>query len=206
MEKPAIFKGSKEGIVLVVNPESPFNEVIDFLNKTFEERKLFFSGASVILNPNGRLIAEEELGEMADVFARYGLSFKIMGEEKVYGKEVIASRDLNEEKVALIPNTIRSGQAINFDGSIVVLGDINEGAEINVSKSVYVFGIIRGIVNAGESVVSLGFQPLRMTIGKKQLGKELSDKTYRKPRIAKIENGEVVFKVVGEKQSLRRRE
>ncbi len=206
MEKPAIFKGSKEGIVLVVNPESPFNEVIDFLNKTFEERKLFFSGASVILNPNGRLIAEEELGEMADVFARYGLSFKIMGEEKVYGKEVIASRDLNEEKVALIPHTIRSGQAINFDGSIVVLGDINEGAEINVSKSVYVFGIIRGIVNAGESVVSLGFQPLRMTIGKKQLGKELSDKTYRKPRIAKIENGEVVFKVVGEKQSLRRRE
>ncbi|MGC9125338.1 MAG: septum site-determining protein MinC, partial [Caldisericaceae bacterium] len=98
---------------------------------------------------------------------------------------------------------LRSGQVVKFDGDVVILGDVNEGAEIEAQGGVYVFGIVRGIVSAGDKVVSLGFQPLRMTIGKKLFDGIITDKSYRKPRVAEIEDGEIVFKMIGEVKSLR---
>jgi septum site-determining protein MinC len=206
MDKAAVFKGSKEGIVLVVNPNLEFSSILEFLSKTLEERKLFFSGASLLLDTNGRTFSNDELRNLEALFKKYGVSFRIKGEEKIYGKELLKTADLKEEKVAIISHTLRSGQYINFDGSVVILGDINEGAEVNASKNIYVFGIVRGIINAGEKVISLGFQPLRMSIGKKMLEVTPGDKSYRKPRIAELENGEIVFKVIGEKRSLRGKE
>ncbi len=206
MDKAAVFKGSKEGIVLVVNPNLEFSSVLEFLSKTLEERKLFFSGASLLLDTNGRTFSNDELRNLEALFKKYGVSFRIKGEEKIYGKEPLKTADLKEEKVAIISHTLRSGQYINFEGSVVILGDINEGAEVNASKNIYVFGIVRGIINAGEKVISLGFQPLRMSIGRKMLEVTPGDKSYRKPRIAELENGEIVFKVIGEKRSLRGKE
>jgi septum site-determining protein MinC len=203
MNKAAVFKGSKEGIVLLINPEMEFPSIMEFLSKVLEERKLFFSGALLLLDTNNRTFSNEELSNLEEIFKKYGVSFKIKGEDKIYGKEFIRTGELNEEKVAIISHTLRSGQSINFDGSVVIIGDINEGAEVNASKNIYVFGIVRGIINAGEKVVSLGFQPLRMSIGKKMLDTPPNDKTYRKPRIAELINGEINFKVIGEKKSLR---
>lgn len=203
MNKAAVFKGSKEGIVLLINSEMEFPSIMEFLSKVLEERKLFFSGALLLLDTNNRTFSNEELGNLEEIFKKYGVSFKIKGEDKIYGKEFIRTSELNEEKVAIISHTLRSGQSINFDGSVVIIGDINEGAEVNATKNIYVFGIVRGIINAGEKVVSLGFQPLRMSIGKKMLDTPPNDKTYRKPRIAELINGEINFKVIGEKKSLR---
>jgi len=206
MDKAAIFKGSKEGIVLLVNPDLDFASIVDFLSKTLEERRLFFSGASLLLDTNGRTFSEEELKNLESLFQKYGVGFKIKGEEKLYGKEFLNLKDLSEEEVVVVSNTMRSGQSIKFNGSVVILGDINEGAEVNATKNIYVFGIVRGIVSAGEKIISLGFQPLRMSIGKKMFEAELNEKTYRKPRIAELENGEIVFKMIGEKKSLRGKE
>jgi septum site-determining protein MinC len=206
MDKAAVFKGSKEGIVLLVNPDLDFTSIINFLSKTLEERKLFFSGASLLLDTNDRIFSEEELKNLGSLFQKYGVSFRIKGEEKIYGTEFLNLSNLQEEKMAVVTHTMRSGQSIKFDGSVVVLGDINEGAEVNASKNVYVFGIVRGIINAGEKIISLGFQPIRMSIGRKMLEVAPSDKSYRKPRVAELENGEIVFKVIGEKKSLRRKE
>ena len=49
-----------------------------------------------------------------------------------------------------IRRTIRSGQSISSDGNIVIVGDVNPGAEIIAKGDVTVWGILAGIVHAGS--------------------------------------------------------
>ena len=44
---------------------------------------------------------------------------------------------------------IRSGQKLEFDGSIVVLGDVNSGAEVIAGDNIVVLGNLRGLAHAG---------------------------------------------------------
>ncbi len=206
MNNPAIFKGTDNGIVVLLDPEKHFSEILIYLNRVLEERKVFFSGANLIVEPNGLSLSSYEINELSELFKKFGISFSIKGVGAISQKEVIPLGQKNEDenKTIVISHTLRAGQVINFDGNVVVLGDINEGAEVTVGGSAYIFGMVRGIINAGESVVSLGFKPLRMIIGKTVFDNNLSGKTYRKPRIAKVENGKITIKVLGERKSIRR--
>lgn len=71
---------------------------------------------------------------------------------------------------AMIRRTLRSGQRVKFDGNVVVLGDVNPGAEIIASGSVVVLGALRGVVHAGASgdelatVVALTLLPTQIRI------------------------------------------
>lgn len=203
--KPATFKGSNEGVVLYIYPEAQFDFVISYLTKFLEENKLFFSGASIVIDAPEREFSEEEIIKLEDVFKKYAISFRLKGMEKVFAKEEVSKNaSANSEKLLVIPHTLRSGQAVNFDGNVVILGNVNEGAQIEAGLDVYVFGIIKGIINAGRRVVSLGFQPLRMSIGKKPFEEDLTDKSYKKPRVIEIEGEELVIKPVGEPEKKRR--
>ncbi len=202
--KPAVFKGSKDGVVLLINREAPFDQILSYLEMILDERKYFFSGAYITLDTNGRELSENELRDIEDLLKKYAISFKMKGKEKVYAREVVHSTPQNVENVMVIPHTLRSGQLVNFDGNVVILGDINEGAEVHAGFDVYVFGIVRGIVDAGRRVVSIGFRPLRMTVNKKVFESLVNDKSYKKPRVAELVNGEITIKPVGEKEKKRR--
>ena len=49
----------------------------------------------------------------------------------------------------MFASTIRSGQRIDFEGSIVVLGDVNGGAEVVAEGNIIVLGNLRGFAHAG---------------------------------------------------------
>ena len=47
------------------------------------------------------------------------------------------------------PSTLRGGQVLTHDGNIVVVGDVNPGAELIATGDVLVFGRLAGIAHAG---------------------------------------------------------
>jgi septum site-determining protein MinC len=49
----------------------------------------------------------------------------------------------------LIRRTLRSGQTVRFAGNVVVLGDVNPGAEITAGGDIVVMGWLRGVAHAG---------------------------------------------------------
>ena len=59
------------------------------------------------------------------------------------------SDTLARKPTMMIQRTLRSGQNVNFDGNVVVLGDVNPGSEIVASGHVLVMGSLRGLVHAG---------------------------------------------------------
>ena len=68
--------------------------------------------------------------------------------EQEYTKEDI---ELEGFPTKYIKQTIRSGQVINFEGNIVIIGDCHPGCEITAFGDITVWGVLSGIAHAGAS-------------------------------------------------------
>ena len=78
------------------------------------------------------------------------------------------------EKPVTVPflyrGTLRSGQVVRHAGPIVVIGDVNPGAEVIGGSDVYIWGRLRGMVHAGAAgdrtavIGALDFEPVQVRI------------------------------------------
>jgi septum site-determining protein MinC len=66
---------------------------------------------------------------------------------------------VDDSQPLVIRRTIRSGQVVRHAGTVIVLGDINPGAEVIANGDVIVWGKLRGVVHAGAA------GDLRATVG-----------------------------------------
>ncbi|MFM1799483.1 MAG: hypothetical protein RLZZ117_1761 [Cyanobacteriota bacterium] len=72
--------------------------------------------------------------------------------------------------LAIHQGTIRSGDHLQAAGSLLVLGDVNPGAQVSSGKHVMVWGKLRGIAHAGRfgdrtaQIVALHLHPLQLRI------------------------------------------
>ncbi len=84
------------------------------------------------------------------------------------------SKGLTDEELAIpglvIKNTLRSGQTIRYDGNVVIVGDVNPGAEIIAAGSIVVMGTLKGIAHAGATgdetatIMAYGLYPTQLRI------------------------------------------
>ena len=77
---------------------------------------------------------------------------------------------IEEGNTKFCRGTVRSGQLINFNGNVVIIGDANPGSEIVAAGNIVVLGNLRGIVHAGSDgnkaavVVAFNLQPTQLRI------------------------------------------
>ncbi|MCL6610525.1 MAG: septum site-determining protein MinC [Peptococcaceae bacterium] len=105
-----------------------------------------------------------------------------------------------DENTILIRRTLRSGQKFYYNGNVVVMGDVNPGAEVVATGNVIVMGQMRGMVHAGaegdESATVMAFrlQPTQLRIANhitRPPDGEVADSSA--PEIARIKNGVVTI-------------
>lgn len=126
--------------------------------------------------------------------------------EKEYTKE---DMELETYSTKYIKQTIRSGQVINYEGNIVIIGDCHPGSEIIAHGDITVWGVLGGIAHAGAGgnqkakVRALKMNAIQLRIANcysrrpDTLNTVYSEKTNSfTPEEARIINGEiVVFKI-----------
>ena len=82
-----------------------------------------------------------------------------------------APPSLDGSKGVLLRHVVRSGQIIRHTGHIVVLGDVNAGAELIAGGDIIVWGRLQGIAHAGSMgnhsavICALQMTPLQLRIG-----------------------------------------
>ena len=99
----------------------------------------------------------------------------------------------------LVRRTLRSGQVVQHPGHVVIIGDVNPGAEVIASGDVVVWGKLRGIVHAGATgddgavVCALSLTPLQLRIGNHiARAPEGREGLPKRPEMASVQNGEIV--------------
>lgn len=87
-------------------------------------------------------------------------------------EEITAKKNEAESLPSLyLRKTIRSGQSISSDGNIIIIGDVNPGAEVIAKGDITVWGILGGIAHAGSDgnnyarIRALKLNPVQIRIG-----------------------------------------
>ena len=138
-------------------------------------------------------VGGETVQALLDAAAERGLEVRFRpprGERRVYLTEVV-------------DHTLRSGQRVESAGTVVVLGDVNPGAEVVAGGDVIVVGKLRGLAHAGAEgnaratiwALELAAKQLRIA-GHVAVAPEDAPAPGG-PERARVENGQIVIEPWG---------
>ncbi|NMA51669.1 MAG: septum site-determining protein MinC [Peptococcaceae bacterium] len=127
-----------------------------------------------------------------------------------FGQDFHFDDNLVDENTVLVQRTLRSGQSVRYNGNVVILGDVNPGAEVTATGNIIVVGALRGVVHAGANgdetavVLALRLNPTQLRIAN-HITRPPDNETMEVvfPEIARIQNGVVTiatFQTGGERQ------
>jgi septum site-determining protein MinC len=111
--------------------------------------------------------------------------------------EAEAEETERQASAVVVRRTLRSGRVLKHNGHIVVVGDVNPGAEVIASGDVIVWGKLRGLVHAGALgdgnaiVCALHFEPTQLRIANMIARMPEQRKKRIAPEMASIRNGKL---------------
>ncbi len=178
MNNPVMIKGTKSGIIVQLSDKLEFGDLKEKVCEKFKESSDFLGNAQIALSFAGRKLSDEEQMELVECISENSKLDIVCIIDDNEEREAYFSRTLDEKLMALNSNTgqfykgtLRSGQVLEFDTSIVILGDINPGAQVVSAGNVVVLGKLLGNVYAGAAgrensfVVALQMNPTQIRIG-----------------------------------------
>ena len=200
------FKGVKEGIYINVEGND-FIAIRGELNKKLNKSLEFYKGTK-LLGIRANELSEEELFDLRGILKyKYdlivleeGLPSHIIDNNSNSMEEEIGFEGIDEGMTNFIKGTLRSGQVVQYDGNIVIIGDVNPGALIEAGGNIIVLGTLRGVAHAGKSgnsnsiVASYNFNPTQLRIADKiARSPDQGIGGINIPEVARIKNDEVVI-------------
>lgn len=206
MDNSVIIKGTKSGIIVVLDKELPFEELKKNIATKFKESAKFLGNAKMAITFEGRELDVEEERAILDIINENS-NLKIMcvvtNDEATEEK---FSRSLNERLMDLSASTgqfykgnLRSGQVLEVETSIIIIGDVNPGAKVVSKGNVVILGALKGNVFAGATgnsnsfVVAMDMKPVQIRIAD-VIGRcpdHPVKETVREPKIAFLENDNI---------------
>ena len=203
-------KGLRDGLLISMDDAS-WEDQRAALIAQVDERPAFFQGARLALDVASQVLHVNELVEVRDQLSERGIFlWAVVSESPTTEKTAqllgLATRiskqrpeearqysvgDLGEETSLFLNRTIRSGTRIEFAGHVVVLGDVNPGAEIIAEGNVIIWGRLRGMVHAGAKgnknavICALDLSPTQLRIAE-EVSAALKAQDNPSPEIVRI--------------------
>lgn len=215
--KPQIqIKGIREGLLIILG-EGEWREVHDFLMEQIDQQAEFLRGARVALDVGNQALKAAELGQLRSRLSDYeitlwavisnsptteqtaqmlGMATSLVKTKMDQGEQSASTADHNGEQAILLHRTLRSGFSIHFPGHVVVIGDVNPGAEIIAGGNIVVWGRLRGMAHAGAGgntdaiVCALDLMPIQLRIAD-QISMAPQQQKKGQPQMVRLLDGKV---------------
>ncbi|MBD5558937.1 MAG: septum site-determining protein MinC [Clostridia bacterium] len=167
-------KGNGSGIEIVLSEKATYPVLREELLAKLKKHAAFFRNTDARVIIRGKELSPAQRKELKRVFAMdFGILDLLYGDEADLLREVertieaarhsqpastageeedefdlTASGHFGAESM-FVHQTVRSGQRIECEGDVVIIGDVNAGAEVMAGGSIAVFGKLRGLAHAG---------------------------------------------------------
>ena len=152
-ENYVIFKGTKDGVTVLFDADAPFEELCQQLEKKVEEAGKFFDNVKTSLAFKGRSFSDEEEETLFQIITEHtSMQITFLKTENNELKQLsdLLEKEMSPHNLTIFhKGSLRNGQKIEFDGSLVIVGDVNPGAEIKASGNIIVLGQLKGMAHAG---------------------------------------------------------
>ncbi len=142
----------KNQVMIKIDENAEQREIVSDLKKKILELKNLYKDDKTPILVTGKILKNKEMDEIQSVIKKFinvQIDFdspKVLGLhgiKKTFYKEVATS------ETKFHKGSLRSGQKIEFEGSIVIIGDVNAGAEVVAGENIVILGTLRGLAHAG---------------------------------------------------------
>ncbi|MBN1666541.1 MAG: septum site-determining protein MinC [Anaerolineales bacterium] len=209
-------KGIAEGLLITLK-EGLWPDQRQALIEHLDQQGDFLKGGRLILDIGNQILKAADLGELRDHISERGLTLwavlsnspttELTAQSLGLATRITKARPEREtrplvasvqsQEALLVQQTLRSGHRIEYPGHIVVIGDVNPGAEIVAGGHVIIWGRLRGTVHAGAGgdklarVFALDLSPTQLRIAEIVSITPASKRSPR-PEVAYLQNGQVI--------------
>ncbi|MCI8374647.1 MAG: septum site-determining protein MinC [Lachnospiraceae bacterium] len=218
--QPVIIKSNKYGLIVILDQKLPFEELKREVADKFRSSAKFFGEAQMAVCFQGRTLTLEEEMSLADTISE-SCQIQVVSiidenqelEEKM--QRAVEQKDTEPEDLMNLKDgrfykgTLRSGQVLESETSVIILGDVNPGARVISKGNVIVLGCLKGNVFVGAAgneaafVAALSMDPMQIRIGDviarcsdDATGKKKKKKVADTPKIAFVENGNIYIEPI----------
>lgn len=221
-------KGIRDGLLISLEHSHSFDELYVELEREVVRKSSFLRNSRVALEVGGQILAVPQLSKMQLLLAQHGMALWAVLSRREATREAarelgLATRlpgskmDLQGngkpdmaavpqttkgEYVAnalLLKETLRSGRYIYHAGHVIIVGDVNAGAEVVAEGDIIVWGKLRGLVHAGAAgndqanISALALTPTQLRIADHIAVTPPAEKSpHPIPETAFIRDGQVV--------------
>ena len=142
----------KDYVVLKIAEEAEQAAIIDSLEKKLPELKKLYKDEEMPIMVKGKVIKNKEMDEISNIIKLHLDVEVTFDTPKSLGLHTITktfNTDLAISETKFYKGSIRSGKKLEIEGTTVVIGDVNSGAEVIASENIIVMGKLRGLAHAG---------------------------------------------------------
>ena len=216
MKNPIIIKSFPNGLSIYLDEEIPFSELVEEIAFKFRESAHFFKDASMVVSFEGRELSDQEERQLVNtICANSDLNVVcIMGKNEETNKNYVKAlqklsyhQQILENAGQFYKGTLKDGQTLETENSVIVLGDVYPGASIVSNKDIVILGGLYGQAYAGGNgeeghfVVALEMSPEKLKIGdfKYKTSEKQSKWTIKpkiQPKIAFVKDQRVIIEPI----------
>jgi septum site-determining protein MinC len=213
-------KGIREGLLVTLGDGEAWPAASQGLLQRIDQATEFFKGARLALAIGGRALTAADLGRLRDDLSDRDVSLwtvlsdspltvsaaQALGLHIALPTSKPARRDAPEPEVnpeeprqeaVYLRRTLRSGRSVSHAGHVIVVGDVNAGAEVIADGDIIVWGHLRGTVHAGANgnrdavVCALDLSPTQLRIAN-CIAISPPRKGEPRPEMARIKDEQIV--------------
>jgi septum site-determining protein MinC len=211
-------KGTSNGVIITIGP-GDWQTILKELALKLGQKSSFFKGGRVALSVGKRVLNAEEIEVVGELLVKHQMSLWAVNSEAPETRTAAESLGLEFELTVATPappvspgemrplidttmiirRTLRSGQRVEHPGNVVIIGDVNPGAEVVAGGYVIIWGRLRGTVHAGAVkaedtfVCALELLPMQLIIGN-VISRSPTDDSPAEiiPEMAFVQDGQIV--------------
>ena len=218
MSEQITIKGIREGLLVTLGGGEEWPVASRALLAKIDQSGDFFKGAKLALGIGSRPLTAADLGRLRDALSERTVSLwavlsdspTTMNAAQALGlvinlptstPQTKPDREIDSEEArdtaVMVRRTLRSGRSVRHAGHVVIIGDVNAGAEIIAGGDVVVWGRLRGVVHAGVDgdtqavICALDLSPTQLRIAN-HIAIAPARKGEPKPEMARVKDGQII--------------
>lgn len=163
--KNCINVSQKSNLVIIkINEDAEFEDIFKNIKSKVAQLKKLYKNEKTPIKIVGKVMKNKEIEAIEKIIGRelgVEVEFDMPRELGLSNIKRAFAQEILTSETKFHRGSLRSGQRIEEDGSVVILGDVNSGAEVIASDNIVVLGTLRGLAHAGakgnkEAIVSAG--------------------------------------------------
>ena len=142
----------KENIILRIKDNATKAQITEELRQKLPELKKFYKEEQTPILVTGKILKTNEIDEIQTQIEKemkVKVSFDSPRTMGLHGIIKDFRKEIATSETKFYKGSLRSGQSIEFEGSVVIIGDVNDGAEVVAEDNIVILGALRGMAHAG---------------------------------------------------------